>query len=43
MGDAKVGDRLDVFMETSVWLIKTGCVASESSLYYVDHLEREKQ
>ena len=24
MGDAKVGDRLDVFMETSVWLIKTG-------------------
>ena len=24
MGDAKVGDRLDVFMEMSVWLIKTG-------------------
>ena len=43
MGNAKVGDSLDVFMERSkrsVWLSwKPGCVASNSSLYHVEHLE----
>lgn len=45
MRNAKAGDRLDVFMErseSSIWLSsKPGCVASNSSLHHVEHLERE--